>query len=155
MELYDLMKNIRNISKEDEIIKAIAKTKEKLNGLTEERMCKVYSSAIYDELQKAHVSSRIIKTTDLMPGYDHTFVLVPENSAQEKYYLIDLTISQFPKEQSGVFTHLENNGYQLINNDTWFFYLQHITNNKEITCSLDEAYYHSLNKKNYKNTTKI
>lgn len=111
-------------------------------------MCKVYSSFIFDELQKAHITSRIIKTSDFSNGYDHTFVLVPVVPEKEEYYLIDLTFNQFPKEKSGIFLTLETNGYQLVNNNLWYLYLQHITNTKTEICSLDEVFYQSVESEN-------
>lgn len=149
MELYELMKNIRDISFEAEIQLAIEKTKEKLKDLATERMCKVYSSVIYEELQRSHVPSRIVSTDDLKDGYIHEFVLVPENIEEDMFYLIDLTFDQFPKDKTGIFKSLEEDGYQLINNDSWCFYIQHVTNDKkEVSYSMSDAFYLNSNSEN-------
>ena len=47
MELYDMMKNIRGINIEKELLKSILKVKLHLRGLTKERMCKVYYRIIF------------------------------------------------------------------------------------------------------------
>lgn len=55
MELYDMIKNITGKDNEEELEKAIAVVKNSLNGLTEERMCKVYSSYLLEELRARHI----------------------------------------------------------------------------------------------------
>jgi len=141
MELYNMITNIKNANKEEEIKKAIEITKNNLSNLTEERTCFIYSSYIYQELQKNHINSRIISTKDLSYEYEHRFILVPDNVEEETYFLIDLTYSQFNTKEP-LFDKLSNNGYQKINNDLWTFYLSQVTQNeKGINLSLSDTYF--------------
>ena len=41
---------------------SIKNVNNELNGLTKDRMCKVYSSYVYNELKKNHVLARLINT---------------------------------------------------------------------------------------------
>lgn len=43
MDLYSMMRNIRDKNNEEGLIEAIQNVKKELIGLTEERMCKVYN----------------------------------------------------------------------------------------------------------------
>ena len=47
---------------------SIKNVNNELNGLTKDRMCKVYSSYVYNELKKNHILARLINTNDL--GFD-------------------------------------------------------------------------------------
>lgn len=76
MELYEIMTNINGKNPDIEIKKAIEKTITYFKGLTKERMCKVYSSALYDELVTYHIPCRLISTYDLGLDYEHVFVLI-------------------------------------------------------------------------------
>lgn len=128
MELYDIMKNISRIDIEEELIDAISITRSQLEGLTEERMCKVYSSYLQEELKKRHILARIINTIDLGLNYEHHFILISSNDSN--YILADLTFSQF--ETNTEFDQLLEKGYQYIDNKGLANYLS-IINNKDIT----------------------
>ena len=148
MELYDWMKNIRKTNVEEEIKNSIITTKEKLNNLTEDRTCFIYSSYLYEELKNKHIPARIISTKDLGYDYEHRFVLVSNEIEEDNYYLIDLTFSQFlqKNEKNPLFLSLLENGYQEINNDLWTFYIEYVTGNQnEIPFSLDKIFYQDLN----------
>lgn len=150
MSLYDLMQNICNVDKETTIKKAIHNTTDNLKGLTQERMCKVYSGSIYDELKDFHIPARIISSTDIKEGYEHEFVLVPENIEEDKFYLIDLTFNQFPKEITNSLNQLETNGYQLIDNKLFNIYFNHVTNKNELTPTISDVFYKNSTKNNRK-----
>lgn len=124
MELYDIMRDISGKSNENELINAITCVKQELSGLTEERMCKVYSSFLLKELLKHHIPSRLINTLDLGLNYEHIFVLVAANQ-MEDYFLLDLTFSQF--KTCDHFTKLLTDGYQKVNDNDLNYYLNIIT----------------------------
>lgn len=73
MDLFDMMKNIRGINTEEMLDKSIEMVKTRLNLLTKERMCKVYSSYLLDELNNNHVPARLINSLDLGLSYEHYF----------------------------------------------------------------------------------
>lgn len=127
MELYDMIKNITGKDNEEELEKAIAVVKNSLNGLTEERMCKVYSSYLLEELRARHIPVRLISTADLNLEYKHYFIMVPSNKIGGEYYLADLTFSQFRKEGTE-FGDLETKGYQKIEDKELNDYLSIIEN---------------------------
>lgn len=140
MELFDLMKNIRGTDNEQEIIQSIKSIKEILKGLTEERMCKVYSSYLHEELKKLHVPASIINTMELGIDYEHIFILVSTN-IEEKYYLTDLTFKQFHTNENE-FTKLLIDGYQIVDDSLFNKYLQIISNNKlDEPIYIDDAFY--------------
>lgn len=146
-----MMKNIRNTNTEQEIKKSIEIVKEKLNSLTDDRTCFIYSSYVYEELRNNHITSRIISTKDLGYDYEHRFVLVPNDVEEDNYFLIDLTFKQFTNQEvdNVIFKTLLEDGYQKISNDLWFFYLQYATGNVEqIPCSLDNAFYKKIDSDN-------
>ena len=135
MSLYDKMLNIANIDKESVIKKAIENTKRDLDGLDYERMCLVYSSYLYENLKALSCLAYIIDTNDLGFDYEHRFVLVPTDNSS--YYLADLTYKQFGKDDD-ILSKLYNNGYEMIDNDKYNYYLHKVTgSNKEIT--IDES----------------
>lgn len=139
MELFDMMKNIRGNDIEQELNNAIIYVKNALKGLTEERMCKIYSGYLHEELQKRHIPARIINTFELGVDYEHFFILVP--SENEKYFLADLTFSQF-KPQKGNFDTLLEKGYQSINDSLFNEYLRIISCNQSMdNVFLDDAFY--------------
>lgn len=151
MDLYNMMRNIRNINTEEEIKKSIEKVKETLRNITENKRCFIYSSYVYEELRNNHITSRIISTKDLGYNYEHRFVLVPNEIEEDSYFLIDLTFKQFINQEvdNVIFKTLLEDGYQKINNDLWFFYLQYATGNVEqIPCSLDNAFYRKIDSDN-------
>ena len=134
MSLYDRMLNIANIDKESIIRKAIENTKRDLDGLDYERMCLVYSSYLYENLKELSCLAYIIDTNDLGFDYKHRFVLVPDNNL---YYLVDLTYKQFGKDDD-ILSKLYNEGYELIDNDKYNYYLSKVTGSeKDIT--IDES----------------
>ncbi len=135
MELYDMMTNILGKDIETELINAISRVKEKLNSLNEDRMCKVYSSFLLEELLKRHISSRLINTSDLGLDYEHVFVLIRRNDANG-YFLVDLTFSQF-ELYSVYFSKLLMDGYQAIDDKGLNYYLSLIAKEKFI----DELYF--------------
>lgn len=125
MELYDMMTNILGKNTEAELVSAISCVKEKLKCLDEDRMCKVYSSFLSEELLKRHIPSRLINTSDLNLDYEHVFVLVKRNDI-ESYFLVDLTFSQFDS-YSVYFSKLLIKGYQSIDDKGLNYYLSLVT----------------------------
>lgn len=115
---YSKMTNVLGLNYEEEIKKAILFVNKTLQGLTKERMCKVYSSYIYEYLHRKHIPVRIINTLELGISYEHVFLLVPTHN--KKYYLIDPTFSQFTNND---LNELNINGYALINNESLVIYL--------------------------------
>ena len=142
MDLFEWSQNIAKINQSKVISNSIKNVNNELSGLTKERMCKVYSSYVYNELKKNHMLARLINTSDLGFDFEHQFVLVPINQLTKDYYLIDLTYSQFVKniEDEKVFTELLNKGYQKINNELWIKYLKNILRNNNVNSSIDEAF---------------
>ena len=147
MDLFNMMKNIRGINNEEEIIKAINEVKKELNDLTEERTCKIYSSYIVNELKDKHVPVRLINTLDLGIDFEHHFVIVPSNDFGD-YFIVDLTFTQFNKD-SDVFKDLINKGYQVLNDYSLNCYLRVVSNNEyDQYISMDDIYYmDNINKK--------
>lgn len=141
MSAYDLLKNVYGKNNEEQLRKSISAVKEQLSILDEDRMCKVYSNFLSKELSNNHVPSRIINTLDLDAEYEHHFILVPTNT--EGYFLADMTFSQFsPKEDE--LPQLLENGYQLINDETFNKYLNIVTGNSIIgDFHVDDAFYTS------------
>ncbi len=84
---------------------------------------------------KRYVSlAYIVDTDDLGFDYKHRFVLVPDNNL---YYLVDLTYKQFGKDDD-ILSKLYNEGYELIDNDKYNYYLSKVTGSeKDIT--IDES----------------
>ena len=97
MDLFNMMKNIRGINNEEELVIGISIVKEKLNDLTDERTCKIYSSYLVNELKGLHVPVRLVNTLDLGIDFEHHFVLVPSNEIGD-YFIVDLTFTQFNKD---------------------------------------------------------
>ena len=85
---------------------------------------------------KRYVSlAYIVDTDDLGFDYKHRFVLVPVDDSN--YYLADLTYKQFVKEDD-ILSKLYNEGYELIDNDKYNYYLHKVTgSDKDIT--IDES----------------
>ena len=134
MSLYDRMLNIANLNKEFIIRKAIENTKSDLDGLDYERMCLVYNWYLYENLKDMSCLAYIVDTDDLGFDYKHRFVLVPDNNL---YYLVDLTYKQFGKDDD-ILSKLYNEGYELIDNDKYNYYLSKVTGSeKDIT--IDES----------------
>ena len=138
MELYDMMRNIYGKNTEEELIKAISSVRETLNGLVEERMCKVYSSFLLKELNNRHIPARLINTLDIGLEYEHIFILVPFND--KNYFLADLTFSQFNKNPEQL-NQLLTAGYQLIDNISLNYYLDVITENHKNQISVEDIFY--------------
>lgn len=134
MSLYDRMLNIANLDKETVIKRAIENTKSDLDGLEYERMCLVYNWYLYENLKDMSCLAYIVDTDDLGFDYKHRFVLVPDNNL---YYLVDLTYKQFGKDDD-ILSKLYNEGYELIGNDKYNYYLSKVTGSeKDIT--IDES----------------
>lgn len=150
MELFDKMTNILGKNIETELINAISTVKEKLNSLDEDRMCKVYSSFLLEELLKRHIPSRLINTSDLGLDYEHVFVLIKKDDT-ETYFLVDLTFSQFDS-YSVYFSKLLIDGYQNIDDKGLNCYLSLVAKEKFIDeFSLDSIFF----SKQSSNTGKI
>ena len=62
MTLFELSQNIGKINQNKVISDSIKNVNDELNGLTKDRMCKVYSSYVYNELKKKHILARLINT---------------------------------------------------------------------------------------------
>lgn len=127
MELYNRLKNILGRDNEEELIESISTVRESLNGLVEERMCKVYSGFLLNELRKRHVPARLINTLDLGFDYEHIFILVPSNN--KGYFLADLTFSQFNQKIEQL-KQLLDTGYQLMDDTSFSCYFNVITKGK-------------------------
>ena len=141
MSLYDRMLNITNLDKETVIKRAIENTKSDLDGLEYERMCLVYNWYLYENLKDMSCLAYIVDTNDLGFDYKHRFVLVPDNNL---YYLVDLTYKQFGKDDD-ILSKLYNEGYELIDNDKYNYYLNKVTGtNKDIT--IDESLFKETNR---------
>lgn len=125
MKLYEQMLNINGLNIEEELTKSIATVKNELSGLTEERMCKVYSSYLYNNLLKKHIPAKLLSTLSFGFDYEHIFILIPDNS--EYYFLVDLTFSQFGIEDN-TFKHLSKHNYQKIKKDGLELYFDVIFN---------------------------
>ena len=135
MDLNELMRNIRGIDVVKEIESAITQVKSEYNDLTTEQTCKIYSGLLYEKLNERHVPVRVVNTLGLT--YEHMFLLV--NSGDIKYYLIDLTYSQFKNDY---FKELLTKGYQEITNENINKYLEIVSKDKT-NMTLDELYYGS------------
>lgn len=146
MELYDLIKNISGKNNEEELIKSISKIKGILNGLTEERTCKIYSGFLVEELRKNHVPARLINTLDLGLVYEHEFILIPDNMSGGGYLLADLTFSQFNQTLEQL-KQLITNGYQFINDESFKIYLESIEKEFIEKISVEDAFYCTTNLK--------
>jgi len=131
----DKMTNIRGINILEEIKDAINSVNNKLNGLTKEQTCKIYSSFIYEELKQRHIPSRIINTLDLGLSYEHEFVIV---NVSNDYYLIDLTFKQFNNDQ---ILELQEHGFIKINNEILSKYLSIINNSIVNECNIDDMFF--------------
>ena len=143
MELYNVLKNIYGKNNEEELKEAILTVRNSLNGLTEERMCKVYSSLLLNELNNRHVPARLINTLDLGLKYEHIFVLVPSNEIG--YFLADLTFSQFNQKPEQL-SQLLNNGYQLMEDINLNYYLNVIEKgNLTNPISIEDIFYTNSN----------
>lgn len=141
MELFEKITNLYGNNLEESIKKAIVKTKNDCDGLTEERMCKVYNSVLLQNLMELHLSCRLINSQDLGLTYEHVFVLVSSKTIMGGgYYLADLTFSQFPK--ATIFKDLLFNGYQKINDLDFSTYLN-ILNGQPflLQYTLEEVYF--------------
>ncbi len=140
MAIYDTILNIRNENIEDKLKNAILKCQKDLNGLTKERMCKVYNSYLGQILNEEHVLYKLVNTLDLELDYEHIFLLVPNNLTDNGYFLVDLTFSQFSSSLIEL-ALLEKNGYQFITNELFLKYLNIVTKNKDINITLDDVFY--------------
>ena len=134
MSLYDRMLNIANLDKETVIKRAIENTKSDLDGLDYERMCLVYNWYLYENLKDMSCLAYIVDTDDLGFHYKHRFVLVPDNNL---YYLVDLTYKQFGKDDD-ILSKLYNEGYELIDNDKYNYYLSKVTGSEK-NITIDES----------------
>ena len=130
------MLNIANKDQEAMFKLAIDKTKNELRGLTKEQMCMVYSSYLYNNLKDLSILAYIIDTTELGFNYLHRFILVPNNDTA---YLLDLTYQQFIKDEDKVLTKLVTDGYQKIDNDTYNYYLNKVTREKNNHITLENS----------------
>lgn len=130
--LYDILNIIGN--KEEKIKSCINKVKSELRDLVEEQTCMIYSSYISDELYKNHVVNKVVRTGDFS-SYNHHFVLVPKDG--DKYYLIDLTYSQFNNDQ---FEKLLSDGYIVIEKPELMRYLKIVTSNT-FNKEIDDIYF--------------
>ena len=136
MELYKLIKNIQGKNNEEVLKEKINVVRSKLNNLTEERMCKIYSTALYEELKSEHIPCRLVSTLDLGAIYDHYFVLIPDND--KGYYVADLTYSQFNKDN---FPELLNNGYLYMNSELFNKYIHVVAYGVEDNINIEDIYY--------------
>lgn len=142
MELYEMMKNISGRCNENVLVDAIDDTKDELNGLVEERMCKIYSSYLYERLKRQHISVRIINTLDLGIDYEHYFLLVLNE--MDGYYLVDLTFSQFDVNDED-FAKLKDTGYQILDDNFLNKYLYVVSLGKNNNyCHVTDLYFRNV-----------
>ena len=80
MDLYKQMRNIRGNSNKKELEKCINIVRERLDGLTEDRTCKIYNGELYKELLNNHVPAKLMNTKELNMDYEHVYVLVLGNA---------------------------------------------------------------------------
>ena len=119
----DEMLNIRKSNIEDVIQEAILSVQKKLEGLSKERTCMIYSSYLYEALRKRGVLCRLIDTkVDLGMKYQHQFITVFKDKSNR--YVIDFTYEQFGEYDK--FSSMYLNGYQLLSSELYQEYLFHI-----------------------------
>lgn len=131
--------NIRGTNILEQMKDAIAATYKELNGLIDIQTCKIYSSYLYDELQKRHIPARIINTTYLGLSYEHAFVIVPN---ENKYYLIDLTFKQFNYKENDL-SPLWELGFMEINNELLSKYLSVVSRINVDEYDIDNLFYNN------------
>lgn len=140
MNLFERMTNLKGLNIYSQIEEAILNTKQELNHLTEERMCKVYNSLLFKELLLQHLPTRLVNTLDLGFDYEHLFVIISNKTLTGGgYILADLTFSQF-KTTSG-FEKLIEKGYQELNDEELNYYLQICTRQETFSLSFDQVFY--------------
>lgn len=144
MDLYDRITNISNTNIEEELEKSIYSVRINLSKLDEERTCKIYSSALLEELKNKHIPAHLISTNDLGFDYEHYFLMIPN---QDKFYLSDLTFSQFCAYNED-YSDLLIAGYQEINNDFLNKYLKLVTNQDlDKSFSIDDIFYGNIKRR--------
>lgn len=136
MRLYEQMQNILGNNILTELNHAITETNIELAGLIKERMCKVYNSVLYANLQKRHILAKLVNTLDLGLNYEHLFVLVYD----KEYMVVDLTFLQFPNKDKEIFKKLLEVGYQEMNDNLFNSYLRNIENNDKFFLIEDVFY---------------
>lgn len=143
MELYKMISNISGKDNEKELIEAISSVRKKFQNIDEERMCRVYSGYLLDELHQRHVPCRLVNTKDIGLTYEHEFVLVANDEANGDYFIADLTFSQF-KSELDYFQKLLIDGYQSIDREGLNCYLKIISKNTiKNSFSLDYMFFMS------------
>lgn len=136
---WNKLLNIRNLDVEKNIINVISSVRKELSELTENQTCIIYSSYVFRSLREKGVNAKIISTQKIGFLHKHYFVLVPD---QSKYYLIDLTYSQFSNNSM---PNLIKNGYQEINDEIFNKYLDVVTEQEEHSdLSINEVYFECL-----------
>lgn len=135
MSLMDKL-NILNKNVDEDVSSAIKEVRKQLDGLYEERTCKIYNSYLYNELKKRHVHVRLINTNDLNIGYEHYFVLILTLS--NRYFIGDLTYSQF---NSSDFIELVEKGFMRVDDDRFNKYLNIISNRTNTLYRLEDVYF--------------
>ena len=91
-DFYFKILNIQDNDNEKEIINTISMYLKKLSN-NQEGMCKVHSLNLKDLLNKKKIKTYLINSLDLGATYEHHFLLAL--GSNDKYYIIDLTYSQF------------------------------------------------------------
>ena len=132
MNIYDLL-NIGNVDIVESIKDVVEETREQLQGLDTDLTCKLYSSAVFDNLNKRHILNRMIETYDLECSYNHRFNMV---LAGEDYYIIDLTYEQFRCDE---LPELKKNGFMRMDDNSFKHYLE-IVGYSSVDISLKEAF---------------
>ena len=56
MDLFDRITNINNVDIEEQLQKSIYEVRNEFNKLSEERTCKLYSSALLDKLKDKKIN---------------------------------------------------------------------------------------------------
>ena len=133
MDINDIL-NLDGVDINEKIVDAIDMSRVELEKLTTDLTCKLYSSAVKDNLNKKHVINRIINTKDLGLPYEHQFNIAYGNG---DYYLIDLTYKQF---KSADFIDVLLQGYTKIDNDDLQDYLS-IVGNGITNITLEELFF--------------
>ena len=120
MEISKML-NINNINVEEKIKESISNVKSVLNGLDTERTCQIYSSYLFNELQKNHILSFLINTKDIGLDYEHYFIIAKDGVSN---FVIDLTYDQFGYTDP---ESLLNDGYMKVTEEELRYYLRKLS----------------------------
>lgn len=72
MDLFEWSQNIMKVNQNKVISDSIKNVNDELNGLTKDRMCKVYSSYVYNELWIQYLKN-ILRNNNVKSSIDEAF----------------------------------------------------------------------------------